>query len=195
VARSLRDRLTRGHTCSCSSRDCKGSYRTLRELQAHHIRQLPRWTGDKARKAARRMGKDVDRMRRHARSWLEAAGLIDHRGNRTAKGRARPEVRGNAPVRQLREAHRHDRDADRTDRRASRHERRATRADTRADRAAQRADTAKARGRDSAAARQQEQATRHRGRAAASRERVADTRMAHHQRWPERTPERTGRTR
>lgn len=121
-------RKLRSHTCSCGSRDCKGYYRTIRELNAHHIRQLPRWTSDKARKMARRMGKEADAARRHARSWLEAAGLVDERGRRTGKGRARPELRGHLTIGHLRAAHRHDRGHDRTQKRAGRRERRAERA-------------------------------------------------------------------
>ena len=171
-------------TCAC----CPGKvFRGHRALNAHHLsRHGGYWAGQKARSAGRKIGKTADAARRHARGWQEAHGLLDHRGKATPKARSRPA----GPVRRisdLRDRHRHGRDADRTDRRATRHEGRASRADARADRHAGRAAERKLAGRPKQARRADTRAAAHRDRAAARRERVADTRMAHHQRWPERT--------
>ncbi len=171
-------------TCAC----CPGkTFRGHRALNAHHLaRHGGYWAGQKARGTGRKIGKAADAARRHARGWQEAYGLLDHRGKATAKARSRPD----APVRRirdLRDRHRHGRDADRTDRTAGRHERRATRSDARADRHAAHAAAHKLAGRPAQARAADARATRHRDLAATRRSQVADTRMAHHQRWPERT--------
>jgi hypothetical protein len=171
-------------TCAC----CPGKvFRGYRALNAHHLsRHGGYWAGQKARVAGRKIGKAADLARRHARGWQEAHGLLDHRGKATARMRSRPD----GPVRKisdLRARHRHGQDADRTDRHADRHEGRAQRSDARADRHAGRAAAHKLAGRPEQAAAADARATAHRDRAAGCRGRVADTRMAHHQRWPERT--------
>ena len=187
--RTLKDRwrdTINGRRFHCD--DCNRSFGGYRAMNAHHLaRHASRWTSAKARKTARDMGKAWDAARKHARGWREAAGLTDPRGNRTAKGRARPEARTRTRLRDLRQMHRHDRDADRTDQRAGRLERRAGRSTARADHHASRADAAKTRGHATRAARRQARSARHQERAATHRNRVADERMAHHQRWPERT--------
>ena len=175
-------------TCSCGDKGCPGTFRSARAQKAHAARvTATRWMSARARKAGRDMGKARDAARRHARGWLEAAGLRDHRGKATAKARARPELRGRVRLRTLREADRHDRHSEKTDHRAYKREVRAKRADARAGVRDQRADEAKARGRNSAAARHQARAGTHRDRADGHRQRGIDIRMDHHQRWPERT--------
>ena len=73
---------------SCCGKTFHGIHAN-RAQKAHHLAaHSGRWTSDQARKAARKMGKPVDLMRRHARSWQEAAGLRDQRGNLTAKARS-----------------------------------------------------------------------------------------------------------
>lgn len=189
---AARDTVNGGRfTCSCGEKSCPGSFRTLRAQKAHaakhHMAQAGRWTSKSARAAERRMGKALSDGRRHAISWLEAAGLKEWRkvpirdkdgkprtradGKPmtrevpvdTAKARARPELAGRVKIRDLREADHHDRHAERTDRTAGKHERRADRADARG---------------------KPEKAAEH-------RQRVIDTRQDHHQRWPEREPART----
>lgn len=96
---------------------CGRDFHGYRAMNAHHMaKHATRWTSDKARKAGRRMGKELDQARRHSRGWLEAAGLRDPRGNLTRKGRSRPEVRGRPALRDLRQLDRHDRDHQRADR-------------------------------------------------------------------------------
>jgi hypothetical protein len=174
-------------TCAC----CPGkTFRGHRALNAHHLsRHGGYWAGQKARVAGRKIGKQADLMRRHARGWQEAHGLLDHRGKATARMRSRPagDVRR---IRDLRARHRHGRDYDRADRQAGRSEARAARSDSRADRHAGRAARHKLAGRADRARAADTRAAHHRGRAAASRARVADARMAHHQRFPERTRSR-----
>lgn len=103
---------------SCCGKTFHGIHAN-RAQKAHHLAaHSGRWTSDQARKAARKMGKPVDLMRRHARSWQEAAGLRDQRGNLTAKARSRPLPRGRVTLRQMRQLHRHDRDHERADRHA-----------------------------------------------------------------------------
>lgn len=103
--RKLRE-LTHPHRCGSCNRDFRGH----RAMNAHHLAvHAQRWTSKKARAAARAMGKDVDKMRRHAAGWLEASGLRDSRGNGTARSRSRPQAAGGRlTVRKLREMHRHD---------------------------------------------------------------------------------------
>lgn len=171
-------------TCACSPGK---TFRGHRALNAHHLsRHGGYWAGQKARVAGRKIGKQADLMRRHARGWQEAHGWINHRGEATAKLRTRPtgQVR---KISDLRARHRHGKSADRTDRRAGWLERRATRADSRADRHAGRAARHKLAGRTDQARAADVRATAHRNRAATHRGRVAETRMAHHQRWPERS--------
>ena len=171
-------------TCAC----CPGkTFRGHRALNAHHLsRHGGYWAGQKARSAGRKIGKQADLMRRHARGWQEAHGLLDHRGRKTGKARSRPDqpVRR---IRDLRDRDRHGQDADWTDRRVTRYEGRAGRSDARAARHNERAARHKNAGRLERARRADTRATRHAGRAAARREQAIDKRMAHHQRWPERT--------
>ena len=88
---------------SCCGKTFHGIHAN-RAQKAHHLAaHSGRWTSDQARKAARKMGKPVDLMRRHARSWQEAAGLRDQRGNLTAKARSRPLPRGRVTLRQMRQ--------------------------------------------------------------------------------------------
>ena len=114
-------------TCSCGARTCPGRFRSLRLWKTHHLaRNAGRWTSKRARAAGRAMGKDVDAMRRHARSFLEVAGLRDARGQHTDRSRSRPQVSGRLARRDLRGLHRHDRDHERAikrDHRADRAER------------------------------------------------------------------------
>jgi len=171
-------------TCAC----CPGkTFRGHRALNAHHLsRHGGYWAGQKARSAGRKIGKAQDELRKHARGWQESHGWLNHRGKATAKLRSRPD----GPVRRikdLRDRDRHGRDSDRTDQRADRYERRADRRDGRARRHDERATRLKNDGRTEKARKPEERAAAHRERAAAHRERVADERMAHHQRWPERT--------
>jgi hypothetical protein len=177
-------------TCAC----CPGKvFRGHRALNAHHLaRHGGYWAGQKARGTGRKIGRQADLMRRVARGWQESHGLLDHRGRNTAKMRSRPD-RPVRRIRDLRDRDRHGRDADRTDKLASRLERRATRSGARADRHASRAARHKLAGRKTQARAADARATRLRDRATASRGRVADTRMGHHQRWPERPrqPQRT----
>ena len=180
----LRDIGRSRFTCGC----CPGrQFRGYRALNAHHLaRHGGYWAGQKARQAGRKMSKQADAMRRHARGWRESHGLIDHQGRTTAKGRSRP----NQPVRKIRDLRqrtRHGQDSDRTDKRANRHERRADRHDARADNHAGRAARHKLAGRPDRARAADARSAKRRTRAATSRQRVADQRMAHHQRWPERT--------
>jgi len=171
-------------TCACCPAK---TFRGHRALNAHHLaRHGGYWAGQKARGTGRKIGKQADLMRRHARGWQEAHGLLDHRGKATAKARSRP-AQPVRSIRGLRDRHRHGRHADRTDQRATRHEKRATRSDARADHHASRAAGYKLAGRTEQARAADTRAARHRDRAAASRDRVADTRITHHQRWPERT--------
>ena len=167
---------------------CGRTWHTSRQWNAHHIAyHSGMWMSKKARAAERAMGKQLSNARRHAMGHLRAAGLRDHRGQLTAKARARPELRGRVSVRQLRRADRHDRESDRTDQRAARHERNAARSDARAERAAAFAARLKQTRLKAVAQRADARVPHHRNRAATYRGRVADTRMAHHQRWPERT--------
>lgn len=171
-------------TCTCSPGK---TFRGYRALNAHHLsRHGGYWAGQKARVAGRKIGKQADAMRRHARGWQEAHGLLDHRGKATARMRSRPDgpVRS---IRDLRDRHRHGKDADRTDRAATRIEGRASRADGRADRHAARAARLKLAGRPEKARAADGRASAHRNVAAGHRDRVADARMGHHHRWPERT--------
>lgn len=106
-------------------RCCGKTMHSNRAQKAHHLAaHSGMWASDKARKAGRKMGKDLDKARRHAMGWLRAAGLRDQRGQLTAKARSRPQVRGRVGVRQLRKLHKHDRDHERADR----HDREAERA-------------------------------------------------------------------
>ncbi len=167
---------------------CGRNWRTSRAVNAHHIaRHSGMWMSKKARAAERAMGKQLSDARRHSMGWHKAAGLRDQRGQRTAKARSRPELRGRVGVRQLRRAERHDRDSGRTDQRAARHERHAARSDARAERAAAFAARLKQTRLKTVAQRADARVPHHRNRAATHRGRVADVRMAHHQRWPERT--------
>ncbi len=175
-------------------RCCGKTMHSNRAQKTHHFAfHSGLWASDKARKAGRRMGKEVDRMRRVGYGGLVAAGLRTPpargapNGHPTAKARARPELRGRVSVRQLRRAERHDRDSGRTDQRAARHERNATRSDARAERAAAFAARLKQTRLKTVARRADARVPHHRNRAATHRGRVAETRMAHHQRYPERT--------
>ena len=171
-------------TCACSPGKV---FRGHRAMNAHHLsRHGGYWAGQKARVAGRKIGKTADLARRHARGWQEAHGLLDHRGKATAKARSRPD--GNVRrIRDLRARYRHGRDSDRTDKTAGRFERRADRRDGRARYHDERTARHKNAGRAEQARKADARAVAHRERAAAHRERVADERMAHHQRWPERT--------
>ncbi len=120
---NLRDLFGRRFTCACSP---GREYHSLRAFNAHHYARHGGYWAGKAGKAMRReMGKEVDAARRHARGWLEAAGLVDRYGHRTDRARTRPQVSGLAGLRDLRRLHQHDR-----------HHERAGRLDGRADRAA-----------------------------------------------------------
>jgi hypothetical protein len=113
--RGLVRQFTHGGRFHCAG--CNRDFRGHRAMNAHHMAvHAGRWSSAKARKAARAMGKETDRMRRHARGWLEAAGLRDPRGRLTEKARSRPQVRGMTTLREMRMLHRHDRDHDRAGR-------------------------------------------------------------------------------
>jgi hypothetical protein len=124
---TLKDRIRRRTTARFHCSGCGQDFRGPRAMNAHHLaKHAGRWTSEQARKVARKMGKEADAARRHARGWLEAAGLRDARGRLTARARSRPELRGRLRTRDLRQAHRHDRDHER----AAAHERKADRART-----------------------------------------------------------------
>ena len=94
--------------------------RDHRKMNAHHISvHAGRWTSAKARAAARKMGKEADRVRRHAAGWLESAGLRDAYGKGTERSRSRPQSDGRLTLRHMRQLHKHDRDHER----AARHDR------------------------------------------------------------------------
>ena len=174
--------------CGCGKRWSRND--TL-QAKAHFLRHYGGyWAGQKARSMGRKLGKDADRLRRMGRAGWEAAGLRDRRGKLTPKARARPD----APVRKishLRERHRHERHSARTDQQAKRHETRGARSDARAERAGAVAARLKRTRLKGAARRVDARAATHRGRAAGSRQRAIDTRMTHHQKWPERVRTRT----
>ena len=171
-------------TCACSPGK---HFRGYRALNAHHLsRHGGYWAGQKARVAGRKIGKQADLMRRHARGWQEAHGLLDHRGKATAKMRSRP----SGPVRNmshLRARHRHGKDSDRTDKQVTRAEGRAARSGNRADRHERLAAWLKQHGHTRATQAAAGRAATHRERAAGHQQSGIDTRMGHHQRWPERT--------
>jgi len=170
-------------TCACSPGK---TFRGHRALNAHHLsRHGGYWAGQKGRVAGRKIGKQADLMRRHARGWQEAHGLLDHRGKATAKMRSRPggDVRR---IRDLRARHRHGRDYDRTDRHVQGHERAAARSEARAGWAAAAAARLKKTRLTRVAQRVDARGAVHRNRAAGHQQRAAGARMAHHQRWPER---------
>jgi len=107
------------YTCSC------GKHFSNRMMwNGHRCMDTFRGASKKAREAARNKGRQMSEAWKHARRTRLADGLIDQRGQRTAKGRSRP----NGPVRgrkDLQARHRHGRDHDRADRhdqRAKRHE-------------------------------------------------------------------------
>lgn len=147
--------------CWCGGKGCPGTFPSLRAQKAHAAKVAARrWTSDKARKVGRQMGKARDEARRHARGWLEAAGLRDQAGRTTDRARSRPQLRGQVTRAQLRDAHRHDRSATRAENKARKAEARAARAD--------------ARGRP-------DKASLHRSRA-------ADAQFRHDTAWPQRPP-------
>lgn len=127
VRRNLRDILGGGRfTCAC----CPGkTFRGHKALNAHHLaRHGNYWAGQNAKKIGRKIGKEADAVRKHARGWLEAHGHVDRFGHRTDKARSRPEapVRGHLTWHQLREMHRHGRDHDRAERHEGKAERTAS---------------------------------------------------------------------
>ena len=76
---------------------CGKTFHGNRAQKAHHFASHSGlWASDKARKAGRRMGKEVDRMRRVGYGGLAAAGLRTPpgrgapNGNLTARARSRP---------------------------------------------------------------------------------------------------------
>jgi len=143
-AGKARERLMSPYTCNCGWHG-----RTWRSMNAHHGRKhAGYWGGKAARAMGRKIGKAQDEARKTSRGWRHAAGLIDHRGRPTEKGRTRPEIRGGPreATRGLRDAHRHDRDHQRAEARE------------------QKAERAAARGRDGRAARLRDQAAALRGR-------------------------------
>jgi hypothetical protein len=130
----LRDILGGGRfTCAC----CPDRvFRGHKALNAHHLaRHGGYWGGKAGRAMARKVGKDVDAARRHARGWLEAHGHVDRLGRRTGRARSRPQApaRGHLSLRQMRQMARHGRDHDEADR----HDLRAARAAARGNRARQ----------------------------------------------------------
>lgn len=173
--------------CNCGCGKRWSRHDTL-QAKAHFLRHYGGyWAGQKARSMGRKIGKDADRLRRMGRAGREAAGLTDRRGNRTAKARSRPDERPVRRIRDLRHRDRHGRDSTRADTLATRHETRATRSDARAERATAAAARLKQTPLSRVAPRVHARAATHRTRAEGSRQRAIDTRMAHHQRWPERT--------
>ena len=170
--------------CGCGKRWSRND--TL-QANAHFLRHYGGyWAGQKGKAMGRKIGKGSDGLRRMGRAGWHAAGLRDGFGKLTPRGRARPT--GNVRrISHLRERHRFERSATRADSRAARHERRAGRSDHRADRAAAVAGRLKQTRLKGLAQRAHTRAATHRQRAAGHRTRVADTRMAHHGRYPERT--------
>lgn len=94
-------------------------FRNWRDMNASHLRDRY-WQGRAGKAMRRKMGREWDGARRHARAMRESRGLIDARGRLTEKGRTRPELRGHLRVRDLREAHRHGKDHDRASKRTAR---------------------------------------------------------------------------
>ena len=96
---------------------CGKDFRGYRAMNAHHLAEhAGRWAGAKARAAGRKMGKETDKMRRHARGWLESAGLRDKSGRETPKALSRPKPRGKVRARDLRPLHQHDTHHEKADR-------------------------------------------------------------------------------
>ncbi len=170
--------------CGCGKRWSRDQSRLA---NAHFLAHYGRyWAGQKGKSMGRKIGKETDRLRRMGRAGWHAYGLRDGQGKTTARAQSRP----NGQVRKisdLRARHRHGQDSDRADQRAARHERNAARSDARADRAAAVAGRLKQTRLKGLAQRAHTRAATHREHAAGHRARVADTRMAHHQRWPVRT--------
>ena len=114
-------------TCAC----CPGKeFRGHKALNAHHLaRHGGYWGGAKAQGMGRKIGKEADAMRKHARGWLEAHGHVDRMGRRTARARSRPQApgRGHMSLRTLRAQARHGRDHDKADALAGRAQRAAGR--------------------------------------------------------------------
>lgn len=76
-------------SCTCSPGK---NFRGHKALNAHHLsRHGGYWAGDKAKRTGRKIGKDTDALRKHARGWLEAHGHVDRMGKRTDRARSRPE--------------------------------------------------------------------------------------------------------
>lgn len=77
-------------SCTCSPGK---NFRGHKALNAHHLsRHGGYWAGDKAKRTGRKIGKDTDALRKHARGWLEAHGHVDRMGKRTDRARSRPET-------------------------------------------------------------------------------------------------------
>lgn len=128
-ARHRWEELRKPYSCNCG---CGRRFKTPREMNAYYLgHHAQRWMSKKAKAAGRAMGKDMDKARRHARGWLESAGLRDEQNRKTAKAKARPELSGRIKIRDLRAAHKHDRAHDRTQKVAGRSDRRAAKADAR----------------------------------------------------------------
>jgi hypothetical protein len=122
AASDVRNQVAHGGRFNCIS--CGKNCWTARGMNAHflagHLREV--------RNTRKGIPKDRRRAWLHARGWREAAGLIDEKGHRTARGRSRPAVipadgRAHVTHGQLRQLHKHDRDHQK----ALRHEARATR--------------------------------------------------------------------
>jgi hypothetical protein len=86
-------------------------FRTRQEMNARFLRDYGGYWQGKAGKAMRRkLGRDQDLARRHARGWRESHGLADHRGRATGKSRSRPDLPSRPRLKDLRDQHRHHRD-------------------------------------------------------------------------------------
>jgi hypothetical protein len=91
-------------------------FRTRQEMNARFLRDYGGYWQGKAGKAMRRkLGRDQDLARRHARSHREAFHLADHRGRATDKSRSRPDLPSRPRLKDLREQHRHHRDHEKAD--------------------------------------------------------------------------------
>ena len=166
------------YTCSCGGKTCPGSFRSLRAQKAHAAKiEIGRWNSKAAKAAKRAMGKVQDEARAAARGMRVAAGLVDIRGKRTAKGKSRPALSGQVKIRDLRNVDRHDRHHERADE----HDRKADAREARAARHKGKAESRTAQGKSPG--RHGKRQARHEGRAQKHRAEAQGLR----DRWPEQS--------
>ena len=179
VRQAGRDAVNGGrYTCSCGAKSCPGSFRSLRQQKAHAAKiEIGRWNSKAAKAAGRAMGKVQDEARRAARGMRVAAGLVDMRGKRTAKGKSRPALSGQVKIKDLRNVDRHDRHHERADG----HDRKAAGREARAGRHKGKAEARTERGKSPG--RHGRRQARHETRAATHRAKAQVLR----DRWPEQS--------